>query len=68
MWQFNRSTGVLESTLDTDESTQPKTDYWIPVPKYTTIQDDRLVMVIEGTSMKLNLPEVRGGSKVPFWF
>lgn len=68
MWQFNRSTGFLESSIDTPQSLKTKDDYWTPVKGTTFIEDDRLVITIEGTSLKPNLPEVRGGSTVPFWF
>ena len=68
MWQFNRSSGLLESSIDTPESLKTKNDYWTPVNSLTFIEDDRLVITIEGSSLKPNLPEVRGGSTVPFWF
>lgn len=68
MWHFNRSTGVLESSEDLDTSLKTKDDYWIPIKSLTSISEDRLVIAVEGTSLKPNLPDVRSGSKVPFWF
>lgn len=67
-WLFDRATGVLNSANDTFDSLKPKNDYWIPVQWATTISNDRLVISVEGTSLKQYLPEVRGGSKVPFYF
>ena len=40
----------------------------MPIPNKTQITEDMLVIAIEGTSLKENLPEVRGGSEVPFYF
>lgn len=40
----------------------------MPIPSVTEISEDRLVIGIEGTSLKEQLPELRGGSQVPFYF
>ena len=40
----------------------------MPIPSVTEITEDRLVIGIEGTSLKEQLPELRGGSTVPFYF
>lgn len=47
---------------------KPITDYFIPVKDKTKIQEDMLVVVLEGTSLKTNLPELRAGSELPIHF
>ena len=40
----------------------------MPIDEVTEITDTKLVIGIEGTSLKEQLPELRGGSTVPFYF
>ena len=66
-WKFD-SAGKLDSFADNEDTIKSKDEYFMPVQSLTKIEDDRLVIVLEGTSLKLNLPEIRGGSEVPFYF
>lgn len=43
-------------------------EYFVPIQKISKIQDDMLVFGLEGSNFKLNLPELRVGSSVPFRF
>ena len=67
-WTFNRSSGYLESFLDNAKSAKTKDDYFVPVPELTRIEPNRLVLVYEGSNFKLNLPDIRGSSKIPVRF
>lgn len=40
----------------------------MPIKKDSSISEDRLVIAIEGISLKKNLPEIRGGLRLPFYF
>ena len=67
-WTFNDQTGIMKDSNDTDNSIKSKDDYWVPVHSKSFIDEDRMVLVIEGTSLKPNLPEIRTGSTIPFSF
>ena len=67
-WSFNSDTGIMENSDDTAATIKSKDDYWVPVHSKSSIEEDRMVLVIEGTSLKLNLPEIRTGSTIPFTF
>ena len=43
-------------------------EYFVPIQKITKIDDDMLVIGLEGNNFKPNLPELRVGSEVPFTF
>ena len=66
-WAFN-SAGYLDKVTKSGDSVLTDADYWVPIKPKTTISEDRLVIAIEGSSLKTKLPEVRWGSKVPFTF
>ena len=66
-WTFNAS-GYLDTYEDNEKTILSKDDYFVPIPSLTQITEDKLVIAIEGTSLKENLPEIRGGSEVPFYF
>lgn len=40
----------------------------MPVPDLTRIETNRLVLGFEGSNFKLNLPDVRGSTKIPVRF
>lgn len=58
----------MDTYEDNEKTILSKDDYFVPIPTKTKITEDMLVIAIEGTSLKENLPELRGGSDVPFYF
>ena len=67
-WTFDRGTGYLSKYNDNSKSVATKDDYLVPVPELTRIETNRLVLAFEGSNFKLNLPDVRGSSKIPVRF
>ena len=61
-WKFARDTGILSEWSDNDQSLKNKDDYFVPIPELSRISEDMLIIALEGSSLKLNLPDVRGGS------
>ena len=64
-WKFDRATGILTSWEEMSDSLVSMDEYWVPVGPKTMITDDRLVIVVEGISLKPYLPDVRGQTKIP---
>ena len=67
-WKFNETTGQLESHDQTSDSVKGDDLYFVPIVDKTSISEDRLVIALEGTSMKQLLPEIRWGTTLPFYF
>ena len=58
----------MASSFDNAKTIKTKDDYFVPVPELTRIENNRLVLAFEGSNFKLNLPDVRGSSKIPVRF
>ena len=67
-WKFDETTGQLISDLETSGSVKGSDEYFVSIKDKSSISEDRLVISIEGTSLKQNLPEIRWGTKLPFYF
>ena len=67
-WTFDHDTGYLDTFADNEDTIKSKDPYFVPIQSKTVITEDMLVIAIEGTSLKENLPELRAGSTVPFYF
>lgn len=62
------STNVVTNDPNAEEFKKVESKYWVPVPKYSTLSQDKLVITMEGIEYKEWLPALRNGSKVPFTF
>ena len=65
-WVFENS--ELTSQVTLPESTATDDDYWLPVKKYCSLSQDKLVITMEGIEYKKNLPAIRQGSVIPWTF
>ena len=61
-------TGQLVSGKEILDSDKGSDEFFVPIMDKSSISEDRLFISIEGSSLKPLLPEVRWGSKVPFYF
>ena len=67
-WYFSRDLGTLQSWDETDDSLMPTDQYFIPVPELCSISDEMLVITLEGSSLKQDLPEIKQGNTQTVWF
>ena len=67
-WVYSRDTGILQSYDDLDDSLVDKSQYFVPVPDKCSISEDMLIFTLEGSSLKIDLPDIRMSSKIPFTF
>lgn len=58
----------MADVVDASDTKKTSDDYWVPIKGDSKIEEDRLVIAMEGVSLKTNLPEIRGGSKIPIRF
>ena len=61
-WKFARDTGLLSESADNDQSLNTNDGYFVPIPELSSISENQLVIALEGSSLKPNLQDVRGGS------
>ena len=61
-------TGQLVSGKEILDSDKGSDEFFVQIMDKSSISEDRLFISIEGSSLKPLLPEVRWGSKVPFYF
>ena len=60
-------TGQLLSNDETIDSSGDSDEFFVPIKAKSSISEDRLVIAIEGSSLKPLLPEVRWGARLPIY-